>query len=207
MPKSYARAKGRKVGGEFLAIPKAVLNHENFLNLSPQANKLLLDLGRQFKGFNNGDLCATWSLMREQGWKSKETLNDALLELQHYGLIVCTQLGGLNKPSLYALGWNEINKANSCSGIKVGDRPDSWKKQHEKFTKPSKIRRRKKEQERLAGQSGTKYGAVTKILTKTEPELVRYSGQSPWFSAPLRYGFRTPLYLPCVNTQLGALEA
>jgi len=31
------------------------------------------DLGRQYNGKNNGDLCATWSMMAKRGWSSRST--------------------------------------------------------------------------------------------------------------------------------------
>ena len=40
--------------------------------LSPRATKLLIDLLAQYRGYNNGDLCAPLSLMRERGWNSSD---------------------------------------------------------------------------------------------------------------------------------------
>lgn len=162
MTKSYEKSKGRKSNESYFGIPKQVLEHENFIKLSPYAIKLLTDLGRQYKGFNNGDLCATWIFMREKGWKSKDTLNDSLRELEYYGLIVQTQIGGLNRASLYAFAWRKIDKAEKISGWKVGERPNTWKQGKRSFTRPSKVRRLKKNKARLAGQSSTFHGAVVK---------------------------------------------
>lgn len=165
MTGGYSKAKGRGGNKGHLGLPKEVIEHDNFTKLSAYGNKLLIDLGQQFKGKNNGDLCATWVFMVERGWKSKDTLNNALRELEYYGLIVQTQAGGLNKPSLYALSWNRIDKADKLADWNVGDRPGTWKQAKRLFISPSKKRQRKKTQVRQAGQSGTPHGAVIHNLT------------------------------------------
>lgn len=161
MAKSYSQAKGRGGKKSYLGLPKEVISHENFVKLSAYANKLVIDLGQQYKGHNNGDLCATWVFMVKRGWKSKETLNNALRELEHYGIIVQTQAGGLNRPSLYAFTWNRIDKADKHSNWKIGDTPRSWNQPKPTYEKPSKRRSRKKTQVRLTGQYGTAGGAVS----------------------------------------------
>ncbi|WP_152620052.1 hypothetical protein [Lysobacter sp. A03] len=90
-------------------IPYSLLRHPNFTRLSPYGNKLIMDLSRQFTGFNNGYQCASWSLMKDAGWKSSGTLQLACLECEHYGLIVRSQQGGLNRPTLYALTWRRVD--------------------------------------------------------------------------------------------------
>jgi len=162
MANSYESAKGRKKNESYFGLPKSVIEHDNFTKLTPYAIKLLVDLGQQYRGLNNGDLCATWVFMRERGWKSKDTLNNALRELEYYGLIVQTQAGGLNKPSLYAFAWRKIDKAESVSGWKSGDRPNSWKQVKRIFISPSKLRKKKKKQVCRAGHDSTPRGAVVK---------------------------------------------
>jgi hypothetical protein len=160
----YSKAKGRGGNKGHLGLPKEVIEHDNFMKLSPHGNKLLIDIGQQYLGKNNGDLCATWSFMVARGWKSRDTLNDALRELEYYGLIVQTQMGGLNRPSLYALGWNRIDKAHKDSEWTVGDRASNWKQSKRKFVTPSSKRKRKKTQDRLACQSDTNSGTVVTKL-------------------------------------------
>ena len=104
------RRKEKRIDGGFLLVPKNILRSQNYLKLTPKAVKLLLDLGEQYNGKNNGDLCAAWSMMKERGWNSKDTLNKALRELEHYSFIHMIQKGGLNRPCLYALCWRDINK-------------------------------------------------------------------------------------------------
>jgi hypothetical protein len=58
------RYKGNRIGGPFLALPRDVINHAAFLRLSPFAKSLLIDLGAQYKGDNNGDLSCAWKVMK-----------------------------------------------------------------------------------------------------------------------------------------------
>jgi hypothetical protein len=161
--KDYRKAKGRGGDSGHLGLPKVVIRHNNFCELSAHANKLLIDLGEQYRGFNNGDLCATWKFMEQRGWKSRDTLNDALRELEHYGFITQTQGGGLNRPSLYALTWSKIDKVSKESEWKVGDTPSTWKDSKKPFIKPS-VRRRQKKQHRMACQPDTYGGTVSEKL-------------------------------------------
>jgi DNA-binding MarR family transcriptional regulator len=109
--KRRQRAKGRSEGGSFLAIPHEVMDSPNFRALSGSAIRLLLELGRQYRGYNNGDLCATWKSAR--GWKSRDTITRALDELQRRGMIEKTRQGGMHRCSLYALTWHSIDE---CRG-------------------------------------------------------------------------------------------
>lgn len=96
-------------GGMAFTIPYTLLRHANTKQLSPWAVKLLFDLSRQYTGFNNGWLCAAFSLMKDAGWGSDHTVRNAAKELMHYGLIQQTQQGGRNRPNLYALTWRRID--------------------------------------------------------------------------------------------------
>lgn len=107
------RAKGRRESGKFISLPHACLIHKNFIALSGYAIKLLIDLYMNYNGFNNGDFCCTWSMMKERGWRSESTLNKALKELLYYGWIVCSRQGGRNKASLYAVTFQAIDE---CKG-------------------------------------------------------------------------------------------
>jgi len=107
------RITGRRESGSFLAIPHAVLDAEAFRALHAPAVKLLLDLGSQYKGANNGDLCVAWQVMEQRGWRSRDTLTKAKRELLDHGLIELTRQGGLGRCSLYALTWRAIDE---CKG-------------------------------------------------------------------------------------------
>lgn len=111
--RSRERFKGRQTTGWFARFPVVVLQSDNYRGLSFKARALLLDLGSQFNGHNNGDLCATWSMMRKLGWRSKDTLQRAISELIAAGMIELTRQGGMQFPSLYAYSWLPIE---SCGG-------------------------------------------------------------------------------------------
>ena len=111
--KSWERNNNRKKKGQYFALPHAVMASSNYVRLSAHAIKLLNDLGFQYNGTNNGDLCATWSMMVKRGWKSASTLYKAVRELMYYGLIIKSRQGGRHKPTLYALTWNSVD---DCKG-------------------------------------------------------------------------------------------
>ena len=159
---SARRKTNKRVSdGGFVQLPKKVMRSPNFVKLTPYAVKLLIDLCEQYNGSNNGDLCATWSMMVLRGWKSKETLTNAIKELNHYELIVTTQYGGLGRPSLYAIAWFNIDKARAETGLYGLRRVNGWQQEKTLFIKTSsnKRRERKKKQVRLEGQSSTDNGA------------------------------------------------
>jgi hypothetical protein len=115
MPRKRLTYKGRTEHGSggFFGLPHAVMASPNFRGLSAHAVKLLCDIGGQYRGKNNGDLCATWRVMQRLGWRSRDTLSRALRELLGAGLIELTRQGGLNRCSLYALTWRSID---DCKG-------------------------------------------------------------------------------------------
>lgn len=111
-------ANGRLAGGKsFAGIPRAVMDHPDYIGLGYSAKALLFELAYQFKGKNNGDLTAAWAVMKTRGWKSKATLAGALEELLDAELVICTRQGRFVNPggvcSLYALTWQPIDE---CGG-------------------------------------------------------------------------------------------
>ncbi len=110
MVNKRARITGKGRDRQFFALPHSIIRHERFSYLSAFAIKLLVDLGGQYNGFNNGQLMATWSFLnKEKGWKSKGTLYKARKELIEAGLIIISRTGGKNKPTLYALTFQSID--------------------------------------------------------------------------------------------------
>lgn len=119
MAKSYAKAKGRGAkDGAFLAIPRVVADSESFMLVSGNAIKVLLCLVNQFRGHNNGDLCAPASYAKKYGL-SKATWYKAIRELIAAELIICTRdpLFDSKNPhgqcALFALTWKSIDE---CGG-------------------------------------------------------------------------------------------
>ena len=110
----YRNAADKRDGGGFILLPLCVLNGAAYLGVSAHARMLLVDLAAQYRGDNNGDLCAAFSMMKPRGWKSTHTLQKAKLELIEAGLIVETRKGARpSKASLYAVTWYAMD---DCGG-------------------------------------------------------------------------------------------
>ena len=108
--KSFKGGKDKRDGGAFVSVPLSVLNSRAYLKASSHARMLLFDLLAQYRGENNGDLCAAWKFMQPRGWRSEETLGKAKRELLDLELIVETRKGARpNKASLYALTWYALD--------------------------------------------------------------------------------------------------
>lgn len=121
--KSFRGGKDKRDGGAFITLPLAVLNSRAYVGLSSHSRMLLLDLFVQYRGDNNGDLCAAWKFMQPRGWRSEETLQKAKQELIGAGLIVETRKGARpNKASLYAVTWCALDH---CGG-KLDISPSSF---------------------------------------------------------------------------------
>ncbi len=98
--------------------------------------KLLMHLGLQYNGNNNGMLSPTYSLMKEYGWSSTGTLYKARQGLEHKGFIVTTKIGKKIKGdcTLVAFTWNGIDESNKWpyrNGVKASPIPLNY------FLKPN----------------------------------------------------------------------
>ena len=122
------RLKGRQSTKSFVMFPHELLEHVSVSQLSPRGAKLLLDIAVQYNGHNNGDLCAPLSLMKKRSWNSSDQLFKARKELVDRGLIATSRQGGLNKCSLFALTWFQIDE---CQGkldiLSTSSPPHDWK--------------------------------------------------------------------------------
>ena len=141
---SYTAAKGRRTKGVFIPIPVYVVDHPNFIGLTHKAKALLLDLLAQIRvkeggTKNNGDLTTAYTIMKERGWRSKETLWNARHELEYYGFLVQTRQGHNKKPSLFAITWWAIDE---CGGkLEVASTTkssDQWKEVKPKYKAPKR---------------------------------------------------------------------
>lgn len=107
------KTTGRKSGGQYIALPRAVSTNDSFRKLSGSATKTLLMIATQYNGSNNGDLQATHGLAKLWGIGSHQTLSKALQELQENKVIIKTREGVFMNPgrkcSLYAVTWQNIN--------------------------------------------------------------------------------------------------
>jgi hypothetical protein len=138
------KAKGRRESGIFVPLPCSVLNHPNFTRLSAKAVKLLIDMVSQLRfrsggTRNNGDLTATWSILKERGWKSRDSLHLSLQELLYYGFIKLTRQGGRHLPSLYAVTWWAIDECGGKLDIPETRAPSNeWKIDKKPWQRPKR---------------------------------------------------------------------
>jgi hypothetical protein len=91
----------KREGGGYVPLPFVIIRSQSFTRLSAHALKLLNNLLAQYKGDNNGDLCAAWTLMQPSGWKPKNMLNKALKELLAGDWLEVTRQGRRHKATLY----------------------------------------------------------------------------------------------------------
>lgn len=115
MAKKKYSGKYKGVFGKLgaFALPKALMNLDDFRSLPPSALKVLIVLGHQYNGYNNGDLSASHNTLKEWGGMAESTLSKSLKILQDKNLIVKTRTNYKGKAgarcALYALTWNAIN--------------------------------------------------------------------------------------------------
>ena len=148
MAKTLLKAKSRRASGPFIAIPMCLIEHPNFRNLSGTGTRLFLHLCAQLRfkkdgAANNGDLCATKSVMEKHGWSSGESLTHATQELQHYEFILLTRQGNRKKCSLFAVTFLAIDDCDGKldAGIRPSNTPpNTWKTIKLKWERPRRAR-------------------------------------------------------------------
>jgi len=100
------------------------MDHQSYQSLSGGAVKLLLEFARQYKGKNNGDLTAAFSILKNRGFNSKDTIRRAIFELVSSRLIIETREGRFINPggrcALYAITWKNIDE---CPGKELNEPP------------------------------------------------------------------------------------
>jgi len=153
MARSRVKAKGRREGGVFVPLPVHFLSHSNYQRLSLAARKVFDALCCQLKFTkggvsNNGDLCATWSLMKQRDIGSEETLQWGIKELLYYGIIVSTRQGERlrnDKPNLFAITLWGIDECGGKLDVKASPVPlGNWKDEKPKFIRPQKSKQKNK---------------------------------------------------------------
>lgn len=90
-----------------------------------------MDLVAQYKGDNNGDLCAAWTLMKKRGWRSRDTLSKARRELLKAEWIIVTRQGGRHLPTLFALTFFAVDECGGKLDMKPTHTPPSNWRNHE----------------------------------------------------------------------------
>jgi hypothetical protein len=125
-------AKGRRIEGQFIALPFDVLYSEAYKNLSHPARSLLLEFGLQYRGSNNGMLIATMRHLKKRGWNSADVVSRAKRELIEAGLIFETVRG--RRPSIaswFALTWHALDQNTKYdAGIAKGFKRGLYRESH-----------------------------------------------------------------------------
>ena len=123
------RLKGRRsCGGSFSALVHDYFQSSQWAALSHRAARLLIDVYCQYRGKNNGDLFASWSVMKKRGWRSKSQLQKALLELEATRWLQRTRQGDINRPTLYAVTFLGIDYCGGKLEISSDPKPlHAWK--------------------------------------------------------------------------------
>lgn len=117
----------------YFALPKVVMEHEDFRSLAPTSAKVLTALMSQYNGRNNGDLSATHTTMKSWGGMAHSTLAKALRELLDRRLIVRTRDRRIGQEgarcALYAITWQPIDPCNGKLDVAdTNTPPRSWGK-------------------------------------------------------------------------------
>lgn len=122
-------AREKRGGENFIALPHIVIRSQSFAGLTRPETKLLCDMLAQYNGHNNGDLCATFSVMRKRGWKSEGTLHAARRGLERKDWIQVTRQGGRNTCTLYALTFYAIDECNGKLDVEPTRKPSqAWRR-------------------------------------------------------------------------------
>lgn len=160
--KNRFKENAEKRGGQpFAPMRIDVTSSEAWANTSAWGIRLIMNLVAQYRGNNNGDLCATWKFMKNRGWKSKDTLDRAKKELLDKKWIVITRKGGRKTPDLIALTFWGIDECNGKLDPHIFPRLnplDSWKVGN---TPPDIQKEKAKEKARKIKFFGTDTGATT----------------------------------------------
>lgn len=116
-----------------------VIDSAQYASLSCRAVKLLIDLYAQFRGHNNGDLSAAWTIMKPRGWSSKDQLGKALKELLDKKWIgVSRRPRARRDPQLYFMTFLAINACNGKLDVAATDVPSNAWRRDETTCSPTK---------------------------------------------------------------------
>ncbi len=107
---------------EFLAVPKPLMDTEEFINLPMACKVLAFNVAAQYSGKNNGRLTPSWEVMKQCGWKSKQTLSNAKRRLLECSFVMQTRIGHPPRTTeWWGFTWWKLNW---CEGMEV--RPEGW---------------------------------------------------------------------------------
>jgi len=108
--KRNKRHDNERIDGPFIALPWHVVDSPAYMGLSHPAKALLIEIGRQFTGTNNGRLLASRAYLSKREWNSQDVITRALSELITAKLIHKTVQGHRpNKASWFAVTWRKLH--------------------------------------------------------------------------------------------------
>ncbi len=117
-------AQGRPAKRQGMWFPDLLYDDPVYIQLSLKAKALLLDMGRQFNGHNNGNLKLNSTYMAKYRGFKKSTVERARDELLTAKLLEITYQGGLNiGASCYGFTWLPINECKSNIHIREAKTP------------------------------------------------------------------------------------
>ena len=164
-PEKLQRMKGRRAGGSYSTLIHAYFESQEYSQLSARAVKCLVDLLCQYRGNNNGDLTAAWSVMKKRGWRSKSQLGAALRELVAYGWVIVSRYPMIRRqPVLYGLTFFGLDSCGGKLDIAANPVPTNlWKRENGSgvipFPRSKRHVTRKKTMPLGTGQYDPSYGS------------------------------------------------
>ncbi len=184
---SLHRAHGLVPGDRYAVIPAKVARSLAYRSLSASALRLLTLALTQYNGRNNGDIALTRSALQEYGYTSADTLNRALKQLRHAGLLQLTRQGGLANggkiPNLYAFTWLPIPENRKLEIRTPVKASDAWATFKTKSNTGLPERVRSDPRDRiapvLATIRGTRTGPAERMRTGTPDTSLRSSPEGP----------------------------
>lgn len=139
--KNLTHDRKRSTKGRYLPLPLAVTDSDDFRGLSGNEVKILIMIGSQFSGSNNGDLQATFTLASQWGIGSQQTLSNSLKKLLAVNLIRKTREGIFLNPggrcALYAITWEALDDCRGKHDFQPTVTPLRAFSLERKITKPS----------------------------------------------------------------------
>lgn len=114
-------ARKKKQGGErFVKLPHYLLEHPSWVELTPKAKLILIEIKRRYNGSNNGKITLSCREAGKVSGCSKDTALRALYELEYYGHIICRTSGtfGNRHASEYILTAESYNNQPATNNWK-----------------------------------------------------------------------------------------
>jgi hypothetical protein len=144
-----SRRKGKRKGAKHVRLHRWLLNSQAWIQLSPPARSLLVELYDLYDGENNGELFMS---VREASWRIGISVNPArkaIAELREKGFIRPHQRGAFTYKERHATNWvltefsfaGALPTGTSCGGSPPKSKPGiarRYRLHHEEIQTPRK---------------------------------------------------------------------